>query len=279
MDVADAAELLDRRVRVVERLAVPAVLVLDGLDALALDRAGDDHGRAPFGRCSPPCRPGRSPRRRARRPRSRSSRTRARASTYTPEFPADHRLAALAEPVYVDDRGEVVELVVAPRARRPPTSSPRPSRCRRRAPRRARAVGRGTSQASAIPTPIGRPWPSDPVATSTHGMQRRRMPLEHAAELPVGEQLLVGDRTGGAKDRVDSVDAWPLEKIRRSFVGLFGVVVVVAEVVRDKDGHQVGGGHARGRMARTSRRRPGGSNRRGTAGRVRGARLDPSRSF
>ena len=24
--------------------------------------------------------------------------------------------------------------------------------------------------ASATPTPIGRPWPSDPVATSTHGM-------------------------------------------------------------------------------------------------------------
>ena len=45
-DVADAAELLDRRVGIVERLAVPAVLVLDGLDALALDRARHDHRRA-----------------------------------------------------------------------------------------------------------------------------------------------------------------------------------------------------------------------------------------
>src|SRR5919198_219370 len=36
-DVANAAELLDRLVGVVERLAVPALLVLDLLDALSLD--------------------------------------------------------------------------------------------------------------------------------------------------------------------------------------------------------------------------------------------------
>ena len=41
-DVAQPAELLDRRLGVVERLAVPAVLVLDRLHALALDRARDD---------------------------------------------------------------------------------------------------------------------------------------------------------------------------------------------------------------------------------------------
>ena len=44
-EIAQAAELRDRRVRVVERLAVPAVLVLDGLHALALDGACDDDRR------------------------------------------------------------------------------------------------------------------------------------------------------------------------------------------------------------------------------------------
>ena len=50
------------------------------------------------------------------------------------------------------------------------------------------------------------------------------MSLEHAAELAVREQLLVGDRPGGAEDRVvASVDAWPFEKIRRSLAAFFGL--------------------------------------------------------
>src|SRR5205823_14330109 len=44
-DAAVAAELCDRRLRVVERLAVEAVLVLDRLDALPLDGSRDDHRR------------------------------------------------------------------------------------------------------------------------------------------------------------------------------------------------------------------------------------------
>ena len=110
-DVADAAELLDRRVWVVERLAVPAVLVLDGLDALALDRAGHDHRRAA-------CRLRRFLVRAVdlldvvsvdldRIPAEGS-----RALDIDARVPADHGLAALAEPVHVDDRSEVVELVV-----------------------------------------------------------------------------------------------------------------------------------------------------------------------
>src|SRR5436190_19620877 len=46
-DVADAAQLLDRLVWVVERLPVPPLLVLDLLDALALDGARDDRRRLP----------------------------------------------------------------------------------------------------------------------------------------------------------------------------------------------------------------------------------------
>src|SRR5439155_21569933 len=48
-DVADAAELLDRLRGVVERLAVPARLVLDLLDPFSLERLGDHDGRLPGG--------------------------------------------------------------------------------------------------------------------------------------------------------------------------------------------------------------------------------------
>ena len=111
MDVADAAELLDRRVRVVERLAMPAVLVLDGLDALALDRAGHDHRGASFCLCCLLVRPvdllDVVPVDLDRVPPERS-----RALDVHARVPADHGLAALTEPVHVDDRSEVVELVV-----------------------------------------------------------------------------------------------------------------------------------------------------------------------
>src|SRR5580765_4150184 len=111
MDVSDASELLDRRIWIVQRLAVPAFLVLDGLDALALDRAGDDH----------------------RRPSlrllgllvravdlldlvtvdlDRVPAERACPFDVDAGVPADHRLAALTQPVDVDDRGQIVELVV-----------------------------------------------------------------------------------------------------------------------------------------------------------------------
>ena len=45
MDVPDPTELLDRRIRVVERLAVLAELVGHGLHAVALLGAGDHDGR------------------------------------------------------------------------------------------------------------------------------------------------------------------------------------------------------------------------------------------
>ena len=110
-DVADAAELLDRRFGIVERLSVPALLVLDGLHALALDRLGDDHRRLPLGRdrlCV---------RRVDRLDVVPVDLDRVPAEGLGPlrvgvEIPAVHRLAALAEPVDVDDRRQVVELLV-----------------------------------------------------------------------------------------------------------------------------------------------------------------------
>src|SRR3954453_13893095 len=109
-ELAVAPELFDRLVGVLERLAVLAGLVLDRLDALALLGLGDDHGRAALGLAG--LRVGRVDRvvvvavDRDRVPAERLG-----AANVAVEVPADHGLASLAEPVDVDDRGEVVELV------------------------------------------------------------------------------------------------------------------------------------------------------------------------
>ena len=144
-DVAHAAELRDRRLGVLERLAVEAVLVLDRLDALSLQRPGDHDRRLPRGR-----------HRRGERlvdrldvvtvDRDRVPAEGFGAAHVSVEVPADHGLAALPEAVHVEDRREVVELEVRMRARAPPRSSPRPARCLRRAPRRACRGARGTSR-------------------------------------------------------------------------------------------------------------------------------------
>src|SRR5581483_6736874 len=111
-EVGEPAELLDRGVRVGQRLAVPAFLVLDRLDALALDRPGDDHGRPAAGR---------------RRLRVRGvdlldvvtvdldrvPAEGAGALDVAAQVPAVHRFATLPEPVHVENGGQVVEAVVA----------------------------------------------------------------------------------------------------------------------------------------------------------------------
>ena len=142
--VAQAAELADRRLGIGERLAVEAVAVLDRAHALALDRARDDRDRLPV--AGQRLLVGavdlvevvavdldRPPAERLRPPHIRGG------------VPAEHRLAALAEPVHVDDRDQVVEASRGLRGRRPPRSSPPPSRCRRRAPTPGTAPGPGAS--------------------------------------------------------------------------------------------------------------------------------------
>src|SRR5438034_950819 len=105
----NAAELGDRLVGMVERFPVPAVLVLDLLHALALDRARDDRGR--------PADADRLVVRTVDRldvvsvDLDRVPAEGPRAIRVRVEIPAVHRLAALPEPVDVDDRDQVVELV------------------------------------------------------------------------------------------------------------------------------------------------------------------------
>ena len=110
-NVALAAELGDRRRGIVQRLAVPTFFVLDCLNSLAFDRPGNDHSRAPvyrerfliravdgldvvaigLDRC----------------PAERLG----AAANVGREIPAVHCLAALAEPVHVENRDQVVEFI------------------------------------------------------------------------------------------------------------------------------------------------------------------------
>ena len=176
-----------------------------------------------------------------------------------------HRLAALAEPVDVDDRGQVVELVVGRRARTPPRSSPRPSRCRRTAPRRGTAAGRAACRRARPRPPIGRPWPSEPVATSTHGSTGVGWPSSRLPELAEGEQLLVGDRAGRLEHRVQQRRRVALGEDQVVVARVVRLVEVVAQVLGEQHGHQVGRGHRRGRVAGLRPRPRHGPSRRAAA--------------
>ena len=241
-----AAELLDRLLGVVERLAVPALLVLDRLHALALDRLGDDHGRRPVvasasrvGRSiastswpsiSIACQPN----------ASRPLRVRV-------EIPAVHRLAALAEPVDVDDRGQVVELLVAGVLEGLPH----------------RALGH-LAVAAQHPDPVRelvealageRDADADRAGPGRASRWRRRPTAGPGSDAPRAgcrtserQQLLVGDRAGRLVHRVEQRRGVALREDQVVVAGVVRVVEVVAEVLREQDRHQVGGGHRGGRM-------------------------------
>ena len=113
LEVADPAELLDRALGHVrrQRLAVPAVLVLDLGEALALDRLGDDHRRL-AGRGEGLSVGAVDRRHVVAVDHDREAAERLHAPAVHVQGPAVLGLAALAEPVDVEDRGEVGQLVV-----------------------------------------------------------------------------------------------------------------------------------------------------------------------
>ena len=124
--------------------------------------------------CPPSRRPGRAPRRsrrgRARRARSRSSRT----------LPRGRRTCRGPSPTIVSPRWPSrLTSMIAVRL-----SSPKCAACSNASHIEPSAISLSPQSthtrlgrcsrcfaASAIPTPIGRPWPSEPVATSTQGMR------------------------------------------------------------------------------------------------------------
>ena len=251
-DVAQAAELLDRRVGIVEWLAVPARLVLDRLDPLALDRARDDDRRFA-----------------GRRGRiavggvdlldvvavdlDRVPAEGTSALQIPLEVPAVHRLAALAEAVDVEDRGQVVQLVVPGVLERLPdralgglaVTAQHPD-----AVRQAVEVLAGDCHSDPDREPL-----AERAGGDVHpGDQRRGMPFEHAPELPVGEHLLVRDRARGTEHRVQEGRRVALREHEPVVRRQVGPVEVVAQVLGEQDRHQVGRGHPRRGVSGLGRR-------------------------
>jgi hypothetical protein len=118
------------------------------------------------------------------------------------EVPTVHRLAALPEPVHVDDRGQVVELVEGGVLGCLPH----------------RALGH---LAVAADRPGAERQPIELLARQRHsdadreplaqragrdvdpGQHRCRVPFEPRAELAIGAELLLGEHAGGAEEAVD----------------------------------------------------------------------------
>ena len=113
----------------------------------------------------------------------------ARAVGVRVEIPAVHRLAALAEPVDVDDRDEVVEFEVRRVLERLPQSPPR-SRCRRTASRPGTGAGRGACRRA----------PSRPrTAVPGRAIRSRRRPTGSAASGGPRRSSRTGGTSGAAR--------------------------------------------------------------------------------
>ena len=163
--------------------------------------------------------------------------------------PAEHRLAGLAEPVDVDDRDDVVQALPAGVLEGLPH----------------RALGH-LGVAAQAPDAVGqlveaarghRDADGDRQALAERARRhvgrrdpRRRVALQPRVELAEGEELLVVDRARGLEDRVVQrrrvalgEDQVVVGRVRR-------VGVVEPQVAVQQDGHQVGGRHRRGRVAR-----------------------------
>ena len=244
-EVPHAAELFDRLVRVVECLAVQAVLVLDLLDALALDRVTDHDGRPPGRECFAV---------RTidcldivaldfdRMPAERAGAVRVRV-----EIPAVHRLTALAEAIDVDDRDQVVEAVERRVLERLPLGALRDLAVAAQDPN-------GRRRLVELPTERDADADRQSLAERARGDvdprdHRRRVALEPRAELAEREQLLVGDHPRGSVHRVQERRRVALREDEPVVVGIARVVEVVAQVLRQQHRHQIGRRHARGRVA------------------------------
>ena len=153
------------------------------------------------------------------------------------EIPADHRLAALAEPVDVDDRREVVELEVRGVLERLPhralghlaVAAEHPH-----AARQALEVLRRKRHADADREALTERAGCD-VDPRDGGC---RVALEHAAERPVLEDVLVGDDPCGAVDRVQESRRVTLREDEAVVRGALRLGEVVAEVAVDEDGRR-----------------------------------------
>ena len=232
---------------------MPARLVLDRRHAPALLRLGDDHRR---------------PARRAHRlvegradrldvvpvDRDRVPAERLRAAHVAVEVPADHGLAGLAEAVDVEDRAEVVELVVA--------------RVLERLPHRALGhlgvAAQGPDAVGQAIEPLAgeRDADGDRQALAERPGRhvggrdpRRRVPLQAAAELPERQQLGVVDDPRRLEHRVVERRRMSLGEDQVVVPGVLQVARVHAqEAAVEQHRHQIGGRHRGGGVSGARRR-------------------------
>ena len=178
---------------------------------------------------------------------------RRRAGGVAVQVPAQVGGAALAEPVDVDDRDQVGQLVVRGLVQRLPDGALGHLAVAAQGPDPVRhlvQVLAGQRHAHRV----GQPLPQRAGGHVDPGQHRGRVPLQPGPEPPVpGHQLLVGDDAGRLVDRVQQGRSVALGEDQVVVGPVTGVVPVIAEVPADQDGQQVGGGHAGGRVPRPGR--------------------------
>ena len=165
------------------------------------------------------------------------------------EIPAVHRLAPLAEPVHVDDRREVVELVERGVLRGLPHRALGHLAVPADHPRAERQLVQplaGERHPDPDREPLAERAGRD-VDPRQHGC---RVPLEARAELAVGAELLLGERARRAEEAVDERRGVALREDEPVVPRIVRGVEVVPKVRREEHGREVGRRHGRGRMAR-----------------------------
>ena len=164
------------------------------------------------------------------------------------EVPAVHRLAGLAEPIHVDDGGQVVERVEARVLERLPHRALRHLGVAAQAPdpiRQAVELLAGQRDAHRDRQAL----PQGPGGHVDPRQDGRRMSLDPAAELAEGEHLLVADRAGGLVHRIQQRRRVALAEDQMIVPRILWRAEVVVEVLRHEHGHEVGGRHRRRRVA------------------------------
>jgi hypothetical protein len=155
-----------------------------------------------------------------------------------------HRLAALAEPVDVEDRGEVVELVERGVLDRLPHRAFRHLAVAADHPDAERQLVQalpGDRHADADRETLAERAGRD----VDPGERGRRVSLEPAPELPVGHELLFREGAGGAKEPVHERRRVALREDQPVVGRLLRIVEVVPKVLGEQHRGQVGGGHGR----------------------------------
>ena len=156
-------------------------------------------------------------------------------------LPSVHRRAPLAEPVEVEDRGQVADLVEGGRLHRLPDRPLGHLGVARAAPRRVPARRPAASRAPSRARPA-RPCPSEPVATSTHGSSGTGAgwPWIGEPDPPERQQLVVGDRADRLERRVEGRRSVALRHHEPVVREAARVRDVGAEVIGEQDGQQMG---------------------------------------